>query len=132
MAIAWMRQITKELPEGQHRVWLTRAVDSHDSGYDRLCRGAPHMAILHADRNLQFVSQDCTLAMCFFDLYATSIGLGTCWATMFYEAINAYPPLAEAIGLPPNHLVYGAFGVGYPRVKCRSIPPRGPIKVSWR
>jgi nitroreductase len=132
MAIVWMRQTIQELPDGQHRTWLTRAVTSHDSGYDRLCRGAPHVAILHADQNLQFVSQDCALAMGFFDLYATSVGLGTCWATMFYEAINAYPPLAEAIGLPPNHLAYGAFAVGYPRFKCRSIPPRVPIRVSWR
>lgn len=132
MAIAWMRQTVGELPAGQHRVWLARAVASQDSGYDRLCRGAPHIVILHADRNLQFVSQDCTLAMGFFDLYATSIGLGTCWATMFYEAINANRPLAEAVGLPPNHLAYGAFGVGYPRFKCRSIPPRVPITVSWR
>jgi nitroreductase/NAD-dependent dihydropyrimidine dehydrogenase PreA subunit len=132
MAIEWMRGIIKELPEGQHRTWLTRAVASHDSGYDRLCRGAPHVAILHANKNLRFVSQDCALALGFFDLYAASMGLGTCWATMFYEAINAYPSLAQAISLPPDHIVYGAFAVGYPRFRSRSIPPRGPIRVSWK
>ncbi len=132
MAIEWMRRIIEELPDGQHRTWLARAVASHDSGYDRLCRGAPHVAILHANKNLQFVSQDCTLALGFFDLYAASVGLGTCWATMFYEAINACPTLSAAIGLPDDHLVYGAFAVGYPRFKCRNIPPRGPIRVSWK
>jgi nitroreductase/NAD-dependent dihydropyrimidine dehydrogenase PreA subunit len=125
-AIEWMRQTIRELPDGQHRRWLTRAVASHDSGYDRLCRGAPHVVILHADENLAFVSQDCTLALGFLDLYAASIGLGTCWATMFYEAINAHPPLAEAIGLPPRSSRLWSFRSGLSQIQA----PRHSIAQS--
>ncbi len=132
MAIECMRNEIKETTDEEHRLWLTRAVLSHDSGYDRLCRGAPHLIVLHAPRNLRFVSDDCTLALGYLGLYATSIGLGTCWATMFYEAINAYPPLLDAVGLPRDHLAFGAVAIGYPKFEPLGIPVRNRPRVTWR
>ncbi|MBW1784233.1 MAG: nitroreductase family protein, partial [Deltaproteobacteria bacterium] len=79
-----------------------------------------------------FSTEDCTLAVSHLHLYADSIGLGVCWAGYLYKAINDYPPLFEALGLPSDHLAFGATLIGYPKVRDHRIPPRNPVRVNWR
>ena len=71
---------------GYHRV-----VAAWDAGLDRVCREAPHLIIVHADRIWLFGAEDTALALSLLDLYATSIGLGVCWGGYIYKTINAYP-----------------------------------------
>jgi len=107
-------------------------VASWDEGYDRICRGAPHIILAHADRNWGFGAEDCSLAFSLLDLYATSIGLGTCWAGYFYNAVNACKPLSEALELPTGHRAFGAMMVGYPKFTYRRIPLRNRSRVTWK
>jgi len=132
MVVEWVRQVIQSTPKEAEAMGLPRVVASWDEGYDRICRGAPHVILAHADKNWAFSTEDCTLAMSHLDLYAAGMGLGTCWAGYFFKAVNAYPPLFEALGLPSHHLAYGAMMIGYPKFKYRLIPRRRPPRITWR
>jgi nitroreductase len=89
--------------------------------------------ISHPHGGLQgFLLEDTALVLSLLDLYATTLGLGACWAGYVYKTVNAYPPLFEALGLPSGHLAFGAMMIGYPKFKYRRIPIRNRPKVIWR
>jgi nitroreductase/NAD-dependent dihydropyrimidine dehydrogenase PreA subunit len=132
MVIDWMRSIILENEEAAQAIGFTRVVQTWDEGYDRITRGAPHIILVHADKNWGFASQDCTLAFSHLDLYCTSIGLGACWAGYFYNAVNAYQPLFKDLGLPGDHAAYGAMMVGYPKFKYQCIPVRNKPLITWK
>ena len=132
MVIEWMRAVIASDPEAAEAAGITRVVACWDGGYDRICRGAPHVIVAHADKDWLFGSEDSALALSLLDLYATSIGLGACWGGYFYKAVNAYPPLFEALGLPADHLAFGAMMLGYPKFKYQRIPIRNRPRVSWK
>ncbi len=132
MVIEWMREITRSAPEIAELSGFPRVLASWDEGFERICRGAPHVIVAHADKNWGFGAEDCTLALSLLDLYATSIGLGACWAGYLYKAINAYPPLFEAVGLPADHQAFGAMMVGYPKFKYQRLPVRNRPLVTWK
>jgi len=132
MVIDWMRTVIQNDPEVAETMGFTRAVACWDEGYERICRGAPHVIVAHADKSWRYGAEDCTLALSLLDLYATSIGLGACWGGYFYKAVNAYPPLFDALGLPSDHLAFGAMMVGYPKFKYQRIPIRNRPRVIWK
>ena len=132
MVIDWMRTVILDSPEVAETMGLIRVVAAWDEGYERICRGAPHIIVVHADKDWGFAAEDCTLALSLLDLYATSIGLGACWGGYFYKAVNDYPPLFEALGLPSDHLAFGAMMVGYPKYKYQRIPIRNRPRVTWK
>ncbi len=132
LVIDWMRTMMRKDPVRAETRGFTRAVASWDEGHERICRGAPHVIVAHADKGWSFGAEDCALALSLLDLYATSIGLGACWGGYFYSAANAYPPLSEALGLPADHRACGAMMVGYPKFTYRRIPLRNQAAVSWR
>ena len=94
-----------------------------------LCVEANKLA--HADKNRGFGAEDTALALSYLELYAPVSGLGTCWAGYFYSAVNAYPPLFEALSLPAKHKAFGAMMVGYPKFRYQRLVPRKPPKVNW-
>jgi nitroreductase/NAD-dependent dihydropyrimidine dehydrogenase PreA subunit len=132
MVIDGMRMFIQASPEEAETMGFERAVASWDEGYDRICRGAPHLVVVHADKNWAFGAEDSALALSLIDLYATSIGLGACWAGYIYKTVNAYPPLFEALGLPSDHLAFGAMMIGYPKFKYPRIPVRNRPRVVWK
>jgi len=132
LVIEWMRGIIRQDQELAEGLGFVRVVESWDRGVERICRGAPHVIIAHGDKDWNFGSEDCTLALDNLELFAPSLGLGTCWGGYLYTAINQYPPLFEAVGLPGHHRAYGAMMVGYPKFRYRRLPLRNPPKVTWK
>jgi nitroreductase/NAD-dependent dihydropyrimidine dehydrogenase PreA subunit len=132
MVIDWMREVIQDNPEVAEAMGFIRAVASWDEGYERICRGAPHIIVAHADKNWGFGAEDCALALSLLDLFATSIGLGACWVGYFYKAINHHLPLFDALDLPTDHLAFGAIMVGYPKFKYQRIPVRTRPRVTWK
>ena len=127
----WVRMIIQEKPEVAEQMKLTRVLEAWKNGDERICRGAPHVIVVHGDKNWPFGSEDGALALSHLDLYAPTMGLGTCWGGYLYTAANNYPPLFEAMGLPSDHRAYGAMMVGYPKFKYPRIPRRNPPRVVW-
>jgi nitroreductase/NAD-dependent dihydropyrimidine dehydrogenase PreA subunit len=132
MVIDAMRMFIQAKPKVAETMGYPRVVAGWDQGYDRVCRGAPHLILGHADKNWVFGPEDTALALSLLDLYATSLGLGACWAGYVYKTVNAYPPLFEALGLPADHLAFGAMMIGHPKFKYRRIPVRNRPRVTWK
>jgi nitroreductase/NAD-dependent dihydropyrimidine dehydrogenase PreA subunit len=132
IVVDWMRSVIKQFPEQAELRGLPRVVSAWDAGEERICRGAPHVIVVHGDKNYGFGAEDGALALSYLELYAPILGLGTCWGGYFYSAVNAYPPLFLAIGLPAGHRAFGAVMVGYPRLTYKRLPLRKKPRVTWR
>jgi nitroreductase/NAD-dependent dihydropyrimidine dehydrogenase PreA subunit len=108
-------------------------VSAWDQGKDQILHGAPHLLVAHAREDSLKPEIDCTIALTYFDLAASSCEIGTCWAGILMSAVAAeYQPLLEALALPDDHRLYGAMIFGYPRFPYFKIPPRKEPKVTWR
>ncbi|MDZ7641884.1 MAG: nitroreductase family protein [Desulfurivibrio sp.] len=103
-----------------------------EEGVDKVLHGAPHLAIASAAENSMHPEIDCAIALTYLDLAAHSRGLGTCWAGIFMGAVANHPPLLAALALPEGDKIQGALMLGYPKFQYPRIPPRKPLKVTWR
>ena len=131
MVIDWMRAIIKKHPQQAEERGLPRVVEAWDSGQERICRGAPHVIVVHGDKDYVLGPEDSATALSYLELYAPTIGLGTCWGGYFFSAVNAYPALFEALGIPAGHKAFGAVMVGYPKLKYQRLPLRKEPKITW-
>ena len=131
MVIDWMRSVIKTYPQQAEERGLPRVVAAWDGGQERICRGAPHIIVVHGDKNYGFGAEDSALALSYFELYAPTLGLGSCWGGYFYSAVNAYPPLFEALGIPADHKAFGAAMVGYPKLRYQRLPLRKQPRINW-
>jgi nitroreductase len=131
MVIDWMRSIIEMDRELALNLGFVRAVEAWERGDERICRGAPHVIVVHGDKNWAFGSEDGALALDYLSLFAITLGLGTCWGGFFYSAVNQYPPLFERLNLPADHRAYGAIMVGYPKFSYKRLPKRNPLRVRW-
>lgn len=123
MVVDWMKEL-KVFP-GLVRAW--------EQGVDKVLRGAPHLAITHADpKASEHPVEDCTLATAYLDLAAHSHGIGSCWAGFLVQAFQHYQPIIDALNLPENHKVYTALMLGYPKFRYSHIPKRDDLKIRWR
>jgi len=131
MVIEWMRSIIKKYPQQAKERGLPRVVEAWDGGQEKICRGAPHVIVVHGDKEYVLGPEDCATALSYLELYAPSLGLGSCWGGYFFSAVNSYPPLFEALGIPANHKAFGAAMVGYPKLRYQRLPLRREPEITW-
>jgi nitroreductase/NAD-dependent dihydropyrimidine dehydrogenase PreA subunit len=131
LVIEWMRSVIKDNPRIAKKRGFQQVVATWENGHERICRGAPHVIVAHADKNYDFGAEDCALALSYLELFAPALGLGACWGGYFYSAVNAYPPLFKALGLLEDHHAFGAMMVGYPQLNYRRMPLRYPPRINW-
>jgi len=74
----------------------------------------------------------CTIALTYLELFATSMGLGCCWAGYFNAATVSFPPMKEALSLPDGHQCFGSMMAGYPEFGYHRLPLRKPPEIIWR
>jgi nitroreductase len=132
MVVDWMRIIMKNNPANATRAGFPRIVSAWDSGKDRVCRGAPHVIVAHAEESWPYAPEDCANALTYIDLYAQVLGLGTCWAGYLYTAVNNYFPLFDALNIPAHHRACGAMMVGYSVYTYHRCPPRKEPQATWK
>jgi nitroreductase len=73
------------------------------------------------------------LSIAYAQLYATAIGLGTCWAGLFeYCAASGYEPLLGLLNLPENMKAVSGLMVGYPQYAYKRLVDRNPLQVTWQ
>ena len=112
--------------------YIPSLISAWESGYDPVCRGAPHLAIAHIPEGNPVASVDPLIALTMFDIAAPAFGVGTCWAGFLSWAAAAYGPLQEAFALPAGRKYAYSLMFGYPQYKTYGIPRRNPVKVTWR
>lgn len=105
-----------------------------ENGDDVILRGAPCLIIGLADANFMPRGRDNThFALAYAELYAPSLGLGSCWAGLFEACARApYAPLLNLLALPAGKVVTGALMLGYPAVAYRRLPERQAVQVTWQ
>jgi nitroreductase/NAD-dependent dihydropyrimidine dehydrogenase PreA subunit len=132
LVIDWMRFLLKEKPQFALSMNMDKVVKGWDAGYDKICRGAPHVILAHAPKDLPPAPAACTIALTYLELTAYSMGLGACWAGYFGAAAASYPPLAQALNLPEGHQAFGAMMIGNPKFSYHRIPLRKEPVIIWR
>ncbi|MBU2551356.1 MAG: nitroreductase family protein [Proteobacteria bacterium] len=111
---------------------MARIIETFDSGYDYICRGAPHMVLAHGPADLPATLPACIIALTTLELLAPAYGLGACWAGYFNSAAQSHAPLIEALGMPDGHQTCGALMIGYPKYAYHRIPLRNQAVIDWR
>ncbi len=97
-----------------------RFLDDIRNGTDVIFRGAPHMIVAMTPKNAPCRESDPWIALSYFDLYAQSLGLGTCWCGFAAYAFRFFPSMRKMIPVPAGYriagvLLFGTPSVSYPR-----------------
>ncbi|MCM0760910.1 nitroreductase family protein [Sporomusa sphaeroides DSM 2875] len=101
------------------------------TGRDVILRDAPHLIVATASNNT-FGRTNALLALAYAELFAPTIGLGTCWSG-FVEmcAFANYSPLIHLLQVPEDKHVTGAIMAGYPKYSYRRLVDRNPLEINW-
>jgi nitroreductase len=129
--VDWMRLAMAQGSSLVTPLNMPAVVTAWDSGHDTISRGAPHLVIAHAPEQLPTGAHAAAIAITYFDLAATSRGLGTCWAGFVFVGAGASPAVHAALGLPNGQRCAGAVFVGYPAIPFRRIPARRTPTIRW-
>lgn len=103
-------------------------------GEDVVLRSAPCLIAAVAEKHFFATGRDNTyIAFAYLQLFATSLGLGTCWAGLFeYCAASGYAPLLKLLNLPENMQITSGMMVGYPQYTYHRLVARHPLRVTWQ
>lgn len=91
--------------------------DALVKGEDVIFRGAPHMVVVSVPVNAPCANIDPVIALSYFELYAQSLGVGTCWCGFAEICMQLFPEIACAIHVPDGYKVSYVMLFGLPDVK---------------
>jgi nitroreductase/NAD-dependent dihydropyrimidine dehydrogenase PreA subunit len=114
--------------------YFSGIVETHrKTGQDVILRDAPALIVATSPKSLLHRGRDNThFSLAYAELYAPTIGLGTCWAGFFEGCASAnYQPLTDLIKLPQDMAVTGGILVGYPKYTYKRLVDRNPLQVTW-
>jgi len=134
MTIDWLRQRLKDEPNlAKFYPPFQSILAQWDSGIDSVLRNTPVLIVASAPKEAVNGMVDVTLALSYLDLFAPTMGLGTCWAGLLQGAILSSPSLKEIMGMPARHPHHYPLMLGYPKLKryCR-LPERKQPKISFK
>ena len=86
-------------------------------GEDLIFRGAPHILVVSNDKNAPCSIEDGIIALSYFELYAQSLGLGTCWCGFMKAIVNFFPEFINYLEIPDNYNFCYAILFGEKTVK---------------
>jgi ferredoxin len=90
------------------------------NGEDVIFRGAPHMIVVSNSIKASCAAQDPIIALSYFELYAQSLGVGTCWCGLAEGAMKIFPELCDYMEIPEGYqlgyaMLFGEKEVNYQR-----------------
>jgi len=131
IVIEWMRRLIQSEPELASKLQMTAIVKAHERGVDRILRGAPQLIVATAPRELRGAQISSCLALEYMELYAPTLGIGTCWAGFALTCAQTGPALPSYLGIREERAVTGMLMVGYPKYRYYRMPQRNPLEVTW-
>lgn len=95
-------------------------IKSFLDGDDVIFRGAPHMLVVSNSVKAPCAREDAIIALSYFELYAQSLGLGTCWCGFAQTCMTLFPELNEYMEIPDGYqpcyvILFGEKSVNYSR-----------------
>jgi nitroreductase/NAD-dependent dihydropyrimidine dehydrogenase PreA subunit len=131
LVLAWMDQTIREQPEFARRNHMPGIVKAWERGEDRILRHAPQLIVAHAPRENRAAPVSTALALEYVELFAPTLGLGTCWAGFAQVCAQQYPKLPAYLAIPEQSGVTGMLMVGYPKIPYHRVPSRNPLDIKW-
>jgi nitroreductase len=104
------------------------------TGDDVVLREAPCLVLsLLPQSMLSFAVENGRFPLVYLQLFAPSLGLGSCWAGILEQCIRSgYSRALELLELPQGMSVSGAMMLGFPSYGHFRIPRRNPLSVTWQ
>jgi nitroreductase/NAD-dependent dihydropyrimidine dehydrogenase PreA subunit len=131
IVVQWMRDIISTQPKVARMHHMAGIVRAHEAGQDLILRSAPHLIVATAERAARAAQVTTYLALEYVELYATTLGLGTCWAGYFQACAQQTRALADLLRLPEDQTITGALMAGYPKFRYHRLPERNALQVAW-
>jgi nitroreductase/NAD-dependent dihydropyrimidine dehydrogenase PreA subunit len=131
LTVDWFRRVLVEDPQAAGATSLLRIVSAWKVGFDAVLRNAPALVVASASKEAFNGTVDLALALCYLDLVAPTLGLGTTWAGLLQRALLSSPSLKEALGVPAEHPHHYPMMLGYPKVKYYRLPERKPPRITY-
>ncbi len=98
-------------------------------GQDILFRGAPHMVVVSTPVNAPCYNVDPFIALSYFELYAQSMNIGTCWCGLVEFCLIIMPELSDYLKIPQGYKASYVMLFGEPDIKfARTIQPE-PFEI---
>jgi len=132
ITIDWLKQLIADNHPIAERFGAKQLVAAWRAGIDPICRNAPHLIVTHAAKQSGAGQIDSMIALTWFELLASSAGLGTCWAGFVQICASFWPPLTTELDLPETNALTGAMMVGYPKYDFYRLPQRREKTILWR
>lgn len=101
-----------------------------ENGEDIIFRTAPHLVVANAPINSSCPQQDGIIALSYFELYANSLGLGTCWCGYAHAILKMFPELIEYLRTPEGYQPIYVMLFGYPDVKYQRTTQPNPYSFT--
>lgn len=104
--------------------------DAFEKDEDIVFRGAPHMIVVSSPIMAPCVQQDPIIALSYIELYAQSLGYGTCWCGYAAICIKLFPELCDILEIPKGYTPVYAMLLGKPAVKYQRTTQPEPYTIS--
>ena len=96
-----------------------------ENGEDIIFRKAPHMIIVSSHIKAPCANVDPIIALSYFELYAQSLGLGTCWCGFAQACFKILPKLSKMVEIPDEYKPVYVMLIGKPAIKYqRTVVPQ--------
>ena len=129
--VAWMEEPAQAL-SSKAPVYAQYVAMYRQGGCDSILRNAPALILGTAAKTFARGRENTLPALEYAELYAPTLGLGTCWAGLLEDAAFAgYPPLLEALRLPCEKQLTGALMAGFPQIDFQRLVDRHPLDISF-
>ncbi|MBL4932757.1 nitroreductase family protein [Clostridium paridis] len=103
-----------------------------EKGIDTILRGAPCLILATADSNFPRGRENSILSLSYLELYAPTLGLGSCWAGMFERiSMKDNSPLLKLFNITNNKKITGAVMVGYPKYTYSRLVDRDSLEFTF-
>jgi nitroreductase/Pyruvate/2-oxoacid:ferredoxin oxidoreductase delta subunit len=126
----WMKWAMKNIPVLVPIIG--RLTMLQESGKDVFLRDAPTIIFTYGKKDSAVSSIDCISAATYFDIAASSAGLGCCWNALLLTAATSFPLMVKAVALPEGYTPYGCLMLGYPKYQYTRVPFRKPANIVFR
>lgn len=98
-------------------------------GKDIIFRGAPHLVVVSTPVNAPCYEVDPIIALSYFELYAQSMNVGTCWCGLGEYCLKIMPELSEYLDIPKGYKASYMMLFGEPDIKfARTVQPE-PVEI---
>ena len=101
-------------------------------GSDPILRGAPYLILATTAEGHPRGRENTIFSLAYIELYATLLGLGTCWAGLLEMGLqDSYAPLLKLFNIQEGRRITGALMAGYPEYHYKRLVDRNPLEVTW-